>query len=59
MTTHWICLGKPPHEPPCGASGQYEHTAKTGNSGPAWKHTDATGHATNTASLPWVLDAAA
>ena len=57
-TTHWACIGAPPQQPPCGAHGIYEHTAQSGDSGPAWKHMRATGHSTNTATGQWVLRAA-
>lgn len=50
---HWTCLGRPPHEPPCGAGGQYDHKAQTGDSGEAFKHGDATGHATNSHAAEW------
>ena len=53
MTYHWTCLGNHPNTPPCGATGVYEHTAKTGDTGPAWKHTAATGHATSTHLREW------
>lgn len=53
MRTIWSCIGSPPKTPPCGAEGQYDHTAKTGDSGPAWQHTKTTGHATNTHFVEW------
>ncbi len=56
--TLWICVGLPPNIPPCGASGEYLHTAKTGDSGDAYKHQKATGHSTMTATLPWVHELA-
>lgn len=59
MTTRWFCLGNPPKTQPCDAAGTYEHTAVGGDSGPAWKHTKATGHATNCASVVWAERGAA
>jgi hypothetical protein len=53
-TTHWICTGIPPRIPPCGAGGEYEHTAASGSSGPAHKHTADTGHGTIAAAGDWV-----
>ena len=58
MTTHWRCTGQPPAIPPCGAHGAYVHTAIGGDSGPAWKHTKATGHTTVT-SLREIAEVAA
>jgi hypothetical protein len=53
MTTHWTCIGTPPATPPCGEGGTYEHNAISGDSGPAWKHTVATGHTTTTTRAQW------
>lgn len=58
MTTHWACIGIPPHTPPCGAHGSYTHTTKTGDSGPAWQHTRETKHATTTSQRRHGLSAA-
>lgn len=53
MTTWWHFLGNPPSTPPCGEHGSYDHKAAGGNSGPAYKHTDTTGHATVAAAGEW------
>jgi hypothetical protein len=53
MTTYYRCIGQPPTIPPCGVSGVYEHAAISGDSGPAWQHTKATGHSTVTSSREW------
>lgn len=53
MTVHWWCIGSPPNTPACDAAGTYDHTAKTGASGPAHQHTKKSGHATVSAAREW------
>lgn len=55
MLTTWACLAAslpPALRVDCHKSGQYLHKAVGGDSGPAHKHTAATGHPTHTSSQP-------
>lgn len=48
----WHCLGSPPSTDPCDEAGTYTQTAQA-DSGPAVKHTKATGHCTVSHVAEW------
>lgn len=49
LAGHWVCMGVPPHTPPCGARGS-DTQAKADKA--AEKHTESTGHSTMTGTRP-------